>query len=551
MPGARILATAMFALLCAAEAAPAHALQATRSSASTGGQVREVVSKQIDVSRRIAALRLEFADDGALDVEFRDGTVRIGGDEVGRYRIGDALETAWRALLGEAVSLDDGPLAERLREWSAPAAQGDEAELARLVDEALERSVSASGEASFAQAPRPSGGGPDPALALLFSRPRLLLELARAIQDLDLDESVRIHVNEDVTVAVGQTVPTSIIVWDGDLDVQGDVEGSVVIVGGTLRLAEGGRVADNVRLADARIIRDGGAVLGNVADVVPDSDVDDREQLRGEIEELRAEVRRNRRSAGGGIAEALGGVIKVLLTVFLVAVLGGGLAIHFAREELDVITETARRDPLRAGMVGFAGAFLTIPAWLLGGIALVVTIVGILALPFWIVLFPVAIALAMAVGYLAVSQALGEWVARQRYPRLEWVRMSNPYSTMIAGVGVLMLAQLASDLIGAVGFLRFASLLLALLGGLITVAAVLVGFGALLLTRGGRRPEFAGGGRTYWGDNWDDDLGFGEPPPSPSPEPSGPAHAPGDGAPEGEPDTGDHRDVQPPDEGGR
>lgn len=547
MPGARILATAMLALMFATEAAPAHALQAARLDASAGEQVREVVSKQIDVSGRIAALRLEFDDDGALDVEFRDGTVRIGGDEVGRYRIGDALETAWRALLGEAVSLDDGPLAERLRGWSPPAVQGDEGELARRVDEALEQSASASGEASSAQTLRLSSGGPNPALALLFRRPRLLLELARAIQDIDLEENVRIHVNEDVTVAVGETVPTSIIVLDGDLDVEGDVEGSVVIVGGTLRLAEGGRVADNVRLADARFVRDGGAVLGNVADVVRDSDIDDREQLRGEIEELRAEVRRNRRSAGGGIAEALGGVIEVLLTVLLVAVLGGGLAIHFAREELDVITETARRDPLRAGMVGLAGAFLTIPAWLLGGIALVVTIVGILALPFWIVLFPAAIALAMAVGYLAVSQALGEWIARQRYPRLDWVRMSNPYSTMIAGVSVLMLAQLASDLIGAVGFLRFASLLLALLGGLITVAAVLVGFGALLLTRGGRRPEFAGGGGTYW----DDDLGFADSPPRPPPEPSGPAPAAGDGAPEGEPDTKAHRNAQPADEGGR
>src|SRR5690606_26208091 len=110
-----------------------------------------------------------------------------------------------------------------------------------------------------------------------------------------------------------------------------------------------------------------------------------------------------------------------------------------ARERLDAVAEAARRNPLQAGVVGLAGAFLVVPAWVLGCVALVITIVGILAVPFWIVLFPVAVALAAGLGYLAVAQGVGEWVARQRWPRMDWVRVGNPYSTMIAGVGTLML----------------------------------------------------------------------------------------------------------------
>ena len=99
-------------------------------------------------------------------------------------------------------------------------------------------------------------------------------------------------------------------------------------------------------------------------------------------------------------------------------------------------------------------------------------------------------------GYLAVAQGVGEWVAHQRYPRLDWVRISNPYSTVVAGVGALMLAFIASDAIQLLGILRFIAVLLASCGVMVSVAAVLVGFGAILLTRGGRSAEYAGGGRT-------------------------------------------------------
>ncbi len=95
------------------------------------------------------------------------------------------------------------------------------------------------------------------------------------------------------------------------------------------------------------------------------------------------------------------------------------------------------------------------------------------------------------------------------------MRISNPYSTVVAGVGALMLAFVASDAIQLVGFLRFISVLLASCGVMVSVAAVLVGFGAILLTRGGRSAEYAGsGGASYWGGSWNDDLGWDPHPPS-------------------------------------
>jgi len=46
---------------------------------------------------------------------------------------------AWRSLLGEIVSLSDGPLGEALRSWEAPSSLEDSGlELAQLLDRTLD-----------------------------------------------------------------------------------------------------------------------------------------------------------------------------------------------------------------------------------------------------------------------------------------------------------------------------------------------------------------------------------------------------------------------------
>ena len=500
-------------------------------------QLRQIVSKQIGVGTSEVSLRLEFAGEGALEVELHDGTVWLDGEAVGTYQTGEELEISWRALIGEAVSLDDGALADHLRTWAPPgSAPAEEREAARLIDDALEAALSQPEPARTSNVSEPAtqfGATLGRAVAALIGMPQRLVELGQALEDLDL-EDIQMHVGEDVVVESSETVPASIVMVDGDLEIRGEVSGDVVIVGGSLRLSEGGLVTGEVRVVDGRVFRDGGEVAGDIATVRLDPGVQvDRDRIRAELsDELRDELRRQVRSEfgdsrgfGRGIGRAIGELIGSLFTVLLVGVLGGGLTVYFARDNLQVVADTARRAPVRAGMVGLAGAFLTLPAWILGALGLIVSIVGILALPFWIVLFPIAVCFAAGVGYLAVAQGVGEWVAHQRYPRLDWVRISNPYSTVVAGVGALMLAFVASDAIQLVGFLRFISVLLASCGVMVSVAALLVGFGAILLTRGGRRAEYAGGGTSYWGGSWDDDLGWDPRPPSqPDPDPAaGPA----------------------------
>ncbi len=125
-----------------------HLFRATRIAGSVllisilpavvAGQARSVVSNRLAISQTEAALNLEFADDGTLEIALRDGSVMIDGQERGSFQPGDALDTAWRNLLGEIVSLSDGPLGEALRSWEAPPSLADGAlDLAQLLDRAL------------------------------------------------------------------------------------------------------------------------------------------------------------------------------------------------------------------------------------------------------------------------------------------------------------------------------------------------------------------------------------------------------------------------------
>ena len=54
------------------------------------------------------------------EITFDEGTIYVDGDVVGSYVEGDELDSEWRALLGGAMALENGALAEMLADWRAP-----------------------------------------------------------------------------------------------------------------------------------------------------------------------------------------------------------------------------------------------------------------------------------------------------------------------------------------------------------------------------------------------------------------------------------------------
>ncbi len=518
------------------------------SLASPGGgeaQLRPVVSNQIAVSGSEASLLLEFDDGQTFSIELRDGRVLVDGEAVGRYTRGDELDLAWRNLLGRVISLDDGPLAEALEAWTPPDSLGPEAmETATLLDRALEKAL-ASPEAAAPAPPEPPAGlsaaQEKRLVAALLNRVDRLRLLAEAMEDLSVRD-LRIHVDEDVSVDADTELDATIVAVDGDVDVYGTVRGDVVVVGGTVRLHEGGRVAGDVRLAEASLERDGGVVEGDVVEV-PAREASARtpgvEELRKELEreirrEVLASVRQERRPSSPWsfvldplryVGRGLAGLLENLVTFLILAVVAV-FVVRFAGRNLQVVADTARRCPGRSAAVGIAGFILFLPVWILGTVVLAVSIVGIPALFVWIPLFPLAAFLAGGLGYLAVARNVGEWVGEQRYSSLDWLRGANTAYTVVAGLAVLMLAFVLANVVAMAGpWLGFLRGLLEAAGSIATGLAVVVGVGAVLLSRGGRLPDacldFPPAPPPV-----DEPPGPAWPPPGPEPPPEAPRDAP-------------------------
>jgi hypothetical protein len=480
-----------------------------------GAQLRDIAAKRIAVGQNEASLNLEFAGGGTLHMEMLGRQFGIDGRVVGTVEPGSALDIAWRQLLGAAVALENGPLAEALVEWAPPDdLPVDLAEVGLAMDAAIEEALRGP---TPGVATRPDRDGPQ-GMALiesLLGRSERLAELATALDGLSVGD-VRMSVGEDVRIAAGEEIVATLVVVDGDVDVEGTLDGNVVLVGGRLTVLDGGRILGDVRLADARLAANEGEIEGSVVNVVEDELVDEariRERISAEVRrDLRDEIRsanRDRDSRDDGVSRfgpvrvvrhTVAGVFEALMLVVILGVLGGGL-VFFGRTNLAVVAETARRTPGRAAAVGVAGAFLLLPVWVLGAIALAVSIIGIPVLLAWLPLFPVAVALAAALGYFAVASNVGGWLARKRYPYLDWIRSSNPYTLVVGGVTGLMVPFLVARAARIGGSsLDIVQNLLTAAGALVAVAAVFIGFGAVLLTRAGRRPEF------YRGDPFDEDA---------------------------------------------
>jgi len=471
-------------------------------------QLRTVVSNEIAVSGREATLHLDFENEESLTISLQDGQVLIDGEGVGTYARGDALDLAWRSLLGEVISLDDGPLAGALFEWEPPADMtGTAEEVARVLDGALEGALALRDQA---EEESPSAvvsltvSDEGSLLAALLRRTGALQGLADALDGVSLDDFT-LRIGDDLDVGEGEELERSIILVDADLDLAGTIHGDVIVTNGTVRLLDGGLITGDLRVVDGEVENLGGEVDGDIlspSDLEPE--VLDSKEVRALRDELERDIRRELLSAADrkgrsssssllnpfrNLGRTLAGLLENLVTFLVLAVLGV-LVVHFGRDKLEVVATTARRAPAQSAIVGLAGGFLLIPVWILGIVALAVSIVGIPVLLAWVPLFPIAAGVAGLLGYVAVARNIGEWVADQEYRGLEWIRGSNTFYVVLAGLGALMVPAVAASLVRILG-LGLLQGLLGFIGSTVTFIALAIGFGAVLLTRGGRIRPYA------------------------------------------------------------
>lgn len=478
-------------------------------------ETREIVESTMTVSSDAATLQLETSDGETHRIRFRDGRVSVDGETVGRYEPGGSLEQAWRRLLATGLAGSPGFEldAERLRSWE-PDAEGDAAETHDAMMSALERILgteaadrdTAGGETSSMQAPDGEQVSIAPGRLSVERLTRQLRRLERSLGRLGEEArasagDLAFIVHDDYEIPRGRTVEGNLALLDGELRLGGEVTGDVLVLDGTLLLEPAARVSGDVLQVGGEVQREGGRVSGEFLSVEPvgpsaapdapgaPGDIGDR--VQEEVERRLEEYRRQRHepgffgSIGRNIARAFGGVIGVV-GMFLLLGLAGVLGVYFLQPQLETVADTARHSFGRSFGVGLAGQFLFFPVLLV----LVVAVITWLVIPFYVA----ASAVALLAGYLAVAHAAGELLARRRfqYEWMERLRRSNSYYFVLSGLAVLLLPFALAEAFHLFGwwldFLKGLVHFLAVVGSWV---AVTVGLGAVLLSRGGQRTEYA------------------------------------------------------------
>jgi hypothetical protein len=185
-----------------------------------------------------------------------------------------------------------------------------------------------------------------------------------------------------------------------------------------------------------------------------------------------------------GIGDVFGGALALIAALVGLTFMGFGM-LFFAPKQLETVADTVWNRFWRSFLAGAFAQPLILPVFAMMIVGLALTVVGILVIPFAIAAFVVALALAVAGGYIAVARTVGEIYVRRKASRGgaeagTWVSLRY----IAYGLTALLAIWLPVVLFGWIP----------VVGTIATVTAVLItwilataGFGATILSRGGMR----------------------------------------------------------------
>jgi hypothetical protein len=175
------------------------------------------------------------------------------------------------------------------------------------------------------------------------------------------------------------------------------------------------------------------------------------------------------------------GIASLVGAFTALAALGFGFT-YFAPRQLEVVADTTIKSFGRSFFTGlFAQPLVPVVMGLLV-LGLVLTIIGIITVPVAIAGGIAVLATAGVGGYLAFARAAGELYLRRRMARGEYTGSTDPYRFLLYGVAALLSIWVPAVLFG---WVPVAGPFFVMLAGLATWAAATVGFGAVILSRGG------------------------------------------------------------------
>ena len=255
-----------------------------------------------------------------------------------------------------------------------------------------------------------------------------------------------------------------VAVAEGSLDVYGRLDGSAYVLNGDIVVHNGGVITGDAMSIGGRVLLDGGRIEG--------------EQL-------------SLSAAPTGVVHAPTASaplttwqsIKLVVGWFAILVIIGLGVLIFAEPNMDGVVESLEGNFARAFWFGVLGEVVALPVLVLLCIGLALTILGALLIPFALVVYPIAIAGLLALGFLAVARLTGRVWSRPADTTPDATRRANLQALFVGLVlylGLWLLAAIFTWQPIAGAILRGVALA-------VSWVAVTAGLGAALLSRAGTR----------------------------------------------------------------
>jgi hypothetical protein len=278
----------------------------------------------------------------------------------------------------------------------------------------------------------------------------------------------------DFSVGSGESRQGDFLILNGDADLYGRLSGNLVTVGGNITLHPGAYVSGSVLAYGGEVQDAGGQVTGEI-------------QTLGALDST-APAPAAPAATTPPIIHALrnvAGLAGIFLTLLCI---GFGLVL-LGRPNLEIISDTVTHTFGRSFAVGLLAQMLAIPTFGVMILGLVLSVVGILLVPFAAIAYVLVLLAAVLAGALAVVHALGETYTRRRMAQGVLLGTPNSYRyvlTGLAGMVLLWSGWAAFGWVPVLGWIAFGA------AALVTWVLMTVGLGAALLSRIGLAGHFAG-----------------------------------------------------------
>lgn len=264
-----------------------------------------------------------------------------------------------------------------------------------------------------------------------------------------------VRVGDSIEVEEDEVIDGDAVAVGGSARVAGTVNGDVVAIGGSIHLESTAHVRGEVVCVGGKIQRDPGSeVGGEVVQVGPGFPL-----FPGA-----------HKHHHGGLRTAT----KVFFLMALMLSLATMIVVSIWGTRIQGMAAIIPTETTRLGLTGLVAWMLAPWACLL----LVITCVGIIFVPLFVVLFGFAI----IAGLTAVYLTAGEWVSRRRFAPAGPVRTALVGLLAIHGVAVI-----GAFIGGFIPFLKPIGIAVFVFGLVLVGLAATIGLGAVLYTRFGKR----------------------------------------------------------------